>query len=61
MLVPLEDMHLLEEKGRLLDMRELLPRELQEELHAMYAEGKSPQTAAEIIDGRVQLYLDEGK
>lgn len=32
-----------------------------EELHAMYAEGKSPQTAAEIIDSRVQLYLDEGK
>lgn len=32
-----------------------------EELDAMYAEGKSPRTTAEIIDSRVQLYLDEGK
>ena len=30
-----------------------------EELSAMYAENKSPQTAAEIINSRVQLYLDE--
>ncbi len=31
-----------------------------EELNAMYAQGRSPQTTAEIIDSRVQLYLDEG-
>lgn len=32
---------------------------LAEELDAMYAEGKSPETAAKIINSRVQLYLDE--
>ncbi len=31
-----------------------------EELSAMYAEQKSPKTTAEIINSRVQLYLDEG-
>lgn len=30
-----------------------------EELSTMYAENKSPQTAAKIINSRVQLYLDE--
>ena len=33
---------------------------ISEELSAMYAENKSPQTTAEIINSRVQLYLDEG-
>lgn len=35
-------------------------RIISEELDAMYAENKSPRTAAEIINSRVQLYLDEG-
>ena len=34
-------------------------RIIAEELSAMYAENKFPQTAAEIINSRVQLYLDE--
>ncbi|MDE5747506.1 MAG: hypothetical protein K2I21_08005, partial [Acetatifactor sp.] len=34
-------------------------RIIAEELSAMYAENKSPQTAADIINSRVQLYLDE--
>lgn len=34
-------------------------RIISEELSAMYAENKSPQTTAEIINSRVQLYLDE--
>lgn len=33
---------------------------ISEELNAMYAENKSPRTTAEIINNRVQLYLDEG-
>jgi len=32
-----------------------------EELSAMYAGGKPPETVAESINSRVQLYLDEGK
>lgn len=36
-----------------------ITRIIVEELSAMYAENKSPRTAAEIIDSRVQLYLDE--
>lgn len=35
-------------------------RIISEELSAMYAEKKSPRTTAEIINSRVQLYLDEG-
>lgn len=31
-----------------------------EELNAMYAEHKSPRITAEIINSRVQLYLDVG-
>ncbi|MDE5892810.1 MAG: ABC transporter substrate-binding protein [Acetatifactor sp.] len=38
-----------------------ITRIIVEELSAMYAENKPPQTAAEIIDSRVQLYLDERK
>lgn len=34
-------------------------RIIAEELSAMYAENKSPRTAADIINSRVQLYLDE--
>lgn len=34
-------------------------RIIAEELSAMYAENKYPRTAADIIDSRVQLYLDE--
>ncbi|MDE7224903.1 MAG: hypothetical protein K2O34_14145 [Acetatifactor sp.] len=30
-----------------------------EELDAMYAEQRSPRTTAGIINGRIQLYLDE--
>lgn len=37
-----------------------ITRIIAEELSAMYAENKSPQTTAEIINSRVQLYLDEG-
>lgn len=33
---------------------------ISEELNAMYAENKSPRATAEIINSRVQLYLDEG-
>lgn len=37
-----------------------ISRILAEELGAMHAEGKSPKDTAEIINSRVQLYLDEG-
>lgn len=37
-----------------------ITRIIAEELNAMYAENKSPRTTAEIINSRVQLYLDEG-
>lgn len=33
---------------------------LYEEISAMYAEGRSPETTAGIINSRVQIYLDEG-
>lgn len=33
---------------------------LYEELFAMYAENKSPEATADIINSRIQLYLDEG-
>ena len=42
-----------------LDFR--LIRIISEELDAMYAENKSPEMTAEIINSRIQLYLDEGK
>ena len=38
-----------------------ITRIIMEELDAMYAQKKPPQSAAEIINSRVQLYLDEGK
>ena len=37
-----------------------LSRIIYEELEAMYAGNKSPGQTAEIIDSRIQMYLDEG-
>lgn len=34
---------------------------IEEELSCMYSEGRTPQGTAEIIDSRVQLYLDENR